>query len=60
MSDKEKLQRHLDHLIEQHALLDKEIQEAYNSFDSDLKVKSLKLRKLHVKEEIEHYKKLVA
>ena len=40
-------------LIVSHRKLDKEIEEKYNSHESDQVIKALKLNKLHLKQEIE-------
>lgn len=53
----EKLKHHISHLQEQHDDLDKQIQELYEHHTEDLKVEELKKKKLHLKDEIERFKK---
>ncbi len=44
---------HYNRLIVNHRKLDKEIQTAYEQYQSDQFIKSLKLNKLHLKQQIE-------
>jgi len=53
------LKRYWDELIISHRRLDDEIRESYNAYQSDQLIKSLKLNKLHLKQEIELIKKEV-
>jgi hypothetical protein len=52
-----KLQGHIDHLQQIHDDLDKQIKEDYIRYGNDALVQSLKKRKLHLKDEIERFKK---
>ena len=47
------LRKYWDELIIRHRRLDDEIKESYNAYQSDQIIKSLKLNKLHLKQEIE-------
>ena len=51
------LRKYWDELIIRHRRLDDEIKESYNAYQSDQIIKSLKLNKLHLKQEIEIIKK---
>ena len=51
------LRKYWDKLIIRHRRLDDEIKESYNAYQSDQIIKSLKLNKLHLKQEIEIIKK---
>lgn len=53
----EKLQHHIVHLKEKHDLLDKEIQELESHHSNHEKVTELKKEKLHLKDEIEKFKR---
>ena len=44
---------HYNNLVVNHRKLDKEIQTAYEQYQSDQFIKSLKLNKLHLKQQIE-------
>jgi hypothetical protein len=57
MVDNEKLKSHIKHLEEQHDGLDKEVREMYIRYGDDALVKSMKKRKLLLKDEIENFKK---
>ena len=57
MLDNEKLKRHIKHLEEQHDGLDKEVKEMYIKYGDDALVQSMKKRKLHLKDEIENFKR---
>ena len=54
------LKKYWDELIIKHRRLDDEIKESYNAYQSDQIIKSLKLNKLHLKQEIEIIKKELA
>jgi len=45
-------------LQEIHDDLDKEIEKQYKDYGNDTLVQTLKKKKLHLKDEIEHYKKI--
>ena len=47
------LRKYWNGLIVKHRRLDDEIKEGYNAYKSDQVIKSLKLNKLHLKQEIE-------
>ena len=47
----------IKHLQEVHDDLDKEIQKQFSQYGNDTLVQTLKKKKLHLKDEIEHYKK---
>jgi hypothetical protein len=47
---------HYNRLIVNHRKLDKEIKEAHEHYQSDQVIKSLKLNKLHLKQQIEDIK----
>ena len=47
------LRKYWNGLIVKHRRLDDEIREGYNAYKSDQIIKSLKLNKLHLKQEIE-------
>ena len=51
------LKKYWDELVIRHRRLDDEIKESYNAYQSDQILKSLKLNKLHLKQEIETIKK---
>ena len=52
-----KIDRHIDHLKQEHDNLDKEIKDRYKNYDSDILISDLKKKKLNIKDEIENYKK---
>lgn len=52
-----KLEGHIQHLQQVHDDLDKQIKEDFIQYGDDALVQSLKKRKLHLKDEIEHFKK---
>lgn len=56
MSSTQKKINHLDVLEERHRELDKEITRKYNSFVGDEEITALKLKKLKIKQEIQHLK----
>lgn len=56
MSSVQKQINHLEVLEQKHQALDNEISSLYNSFASDEKVHKLKVKKLHLKQEIEQIK----
>ena len=51
-----KVERHIKHLQEVHDDLDKEIEKQYKEYGNDALVQTLKKKKLHLKDEIEHLK----
>ena len=53
------LHKYWNGLISRHRRLDDEIKEGYSSYTPDQVIKSLKLNKLHLKQEIEVIKKEV-
>ena len=55
-----KLEGHIQHLQQVHDDLDKQIKEDYIRYGNDALVQSLKKRKLHLKDEIENYKRSLA
>lgn len=57
MITKDKLSHHISHLEEKHRKIDNDIIELYNSHGNDLKIETLKKVKLHIKDEIEKYRK---
>ena len=52
MSSIQKLKHHLEHLKEKHKLLNRQVEEAYNHYDADEKIKALKLDKLKLRHEM--------
>jgi hypothetical protein len=52
-----KLEGHINHLQQVHDDLDKQIQEEYKAYGEDRLVGVLKKKKLHLKDEIENFKK---
>jgi len=52
MSSVEKLKHHLEHLKEKHKVLNRKVEEAYNHYDADEKIKMLKLEKLKLRREM--------
>ena len=57
MLTKEKLERHISHLEEQHRALDKEIIEMDCHWDESVECHNLKKKKLKLKDEMERCKK---
>lgn len=55
-----KVERHIQHLQEVHDGLDKEIEKQYKEYGNDSLVQTLKKKKLHLKDEIEHYKNILS
>jgi hypothetical protein len=55
-----KLERHIDHLQEEHDRIDQEIKDRYKNYDNDILISDLKKKKLNIKDEIELYKKDMA
>jgi len=55
-----KVEGHIQHLQEVHDGLDKEIQQQIKDYGNDALVQTLKKKKLHLKDEIEHLKNLQA
>lgn len=60
MVTKEKIEHHISHLEEKHDKIDKDITELYNQHENDLKIETLKKIKLHLKDEIEKFRKQLA
>ena len=58
--DKTSLEHHIKHLEEQHHSLDKEVKEMYIKYGDDALVQSMKKRKLHLKDEIEQFKRQIS
>lgn len=56
MSSVQKQINHLEVLEQKHQALDKEINTLYNSFANDSEITALKIKKLHLKQEIEKIK----
>jgi hypothetical protein len=52
-----KLEGHIEHLQQTHDELDKKIINEYVKYGNDAMVQDMKKRKLHLKDEIENYKK---
>ena len=57
--DKTSLEHHVKHLEEKHRELDKKIKVEHIKYGDDALVKSLKKQKLHLKDEIETFKKQI-
>jgi hypothetical protein len=55
--DREKIQHHIKHLQKKHDELDQLIREEFNRYQDDKAVSNLKKEKLHLKDEIEKFKK---
>ena len=55
--NKAKLKQHIENLKQKHEDLEQQIQEAYNHYYPDEKIKELKIKKLQVKKEIEWLEK---
>lgn len=55
----EKLQHHVNHLQQQHDDLDKQIQADFSNYKNDDKLTDLKKKKLHLRDEIELFKKQI-
>ena len=55
-----KVEGHIQHLQEVHDDLDKEIEKQYKEYGNDSLVQTLKKKKLHLKDEIEHYKNILS
>lgn len=53
----EKMERHIEHLQQQHHDVDKELREELVHFGNDDLIVNLKKKKLHIKDEIERLKK---
>ena len=56
LSNVQKKLNHLAVLEQRHSALEKEINVLHNSFSSDAEVHTLKVKKLHLKQEIEQIK----
>lgn len=54
--DTGKVDRHIEHLKQQHATLDKELKEELSHFGDERLIHDLKKKKLHIKDEIERLK----
>lgn len=57
MSTPEKMIGHYESLKSKHDLLDKQIEEAYNHHEDDLKIQQMKNKKLHLKEQMFEFEK---
>lgn len=55
--DKTSLEHHIKHLEQQHRDIDKQINEDYRQYGEDRLVTTLKKKKLHLKDEIEMFRK---
>lgn len=55
--DQDKLERHIYYLQAYHDDLDRQIEEDIRNYKDDSLVATLKKKKLHLKDEIEHFKK---
>jgi len=55
--DKVSLEHHVKHLEEQHRELDQKIKTEYIKYGNDSLVNSMKKQKLHLKDEIENFRK---
>lgn len=53
----EKLERHIDHLQQQHHELDEELKKELSHFGNDRLIADLKKKKLNIKDEIERLKR---
>ena len=58
--DAAKIQRHIDHLQQQHHDIDEQLKEQHNNYGNDNTILELKKKKLHLKDEIERLKTAVA
>ena len=58
--NKDKVKNHIEHLKQKHYLLELEIEDCYNHFDPDEKVRELKAKKLVLKQEIDRLEKEIA
>lgn len=52
MTTSEKMMGHYNSLKEKHDKLDKEIEDAFNHHEDDLKINEMKAKKLHLKEQM--------
>lgn len=59
MINEQKILNHITALVEKHKVLHKEIEEAYAKFERDEVVEKMKLKKLHLKDEIEMLKRQI-
>ena len=57
--DAEKLRHHVKHLQEVHDDLDQQIQRDFQKYKDDALVNSLKKKKLHLRDEIESFKRQI-
>lgn len=55
--DKTSLEHHIKHLEQQHRDIDNQINEDYKNYGEDRLVTTLKKKKLHLKDEIEMFRK---
>ena len=51
-----RVSKHWFRILEKHRELDRTIQDSYDHYDNDLKIKELKAQKLRVKDQIERYR----
>ena len=58
--DKLSLEHHIKHLEELHRDIDRQINEYYKNYGEDRLVATLKKKKLHLKDEIENFKRQLA
>lgn len=58
--DAEKLRHHVKHLQEVHDDLDHQIQKEYEKYKDDALVTFLKKKKLHLRDEIESFKRQIS
>lgn len=54
--NKEKLEHHIKHLQERHALLDKQIKDGFSHYLTDKSMQKMKFEKASIKREIEECK----
>ena len=54
--DSSKVERHIEHLKQQHSILDKELREELIHFGDEKLIHDIKKKKLHIKDEIERLK----
>ena len=54
------IKHHIKHLEDMHKDLDKQVQEDYKQYGDDRLVNTLKKKKLHLKDEIEHFKRQIS
>jgi uncharacterized protein YdcH (DUF465 family) len=57
--NKTKFENHIKHLQDLHNDLNNKIKESYLRYETDIKVSSLKKKKLKLKDEIKHMEKVI-